>query len=210
MSSKSAAINVASTFPFNASSVLPSLVSPTTSPDTLEQTEILGLASTRPDHINMQVSTTQTAILIKTQDFSTQQIDLQSTPAQYLDSSTTAYQSLVVQILQFKVEYELTDITAEIRNKMATAIANVIRMSSSMVVLSFAETEMNRRRKLLQHKAVLVTVSLKDFQGSTAQFAEQLQQDKLNVQMASLGLKPIAVFSSSTLSGNSVFTLEYM
>ncbi len=81
--------------------------------------------STIPDQTNMQVPINQAAFLNKSQEASTQHILTLffSSSTLYLDISTSVYEhSLVVQIFQFQVAYEIADVTIEIRNKMATAI----------------------------------------------------------------------------------------
>jgi hypothetical protein len=101
-----------------------------------------------------------------------------------------------VQILQFKASYLLSEITTDVRNKMAQAIASVISVNASKVVLSIVDVSL-RRRKLLQQQGVLVGVYLQDFKGSPLEFAALLTQERLNAQMTAFGLKPIQLISTS-------------
>ncbi len=71
--------------------------------------------------------------------------------------------SLIVQILQFKVAYQLIDITAEIQTKMKIAVSNVIKLNASQIILSFAEADFLRQTGRVQQKITIVSVGLKDF-----------------------------------------------
>ena len=87
---------------------------------------------------------------------------------------------------------------------MSKAIASVISVNASKLVLTIVDASM-RRRRLLQQQGVLVSVFLQDFKSSTSQFASLLTQERLNVQMTALGLKSIQLISTSeqTTSSNS-------
>jgi hypothetical protein len=92
-------------------------------------------------------------------------------------------------IIQFKVPYQISELTQDLQNKIATAVANVIGLNASSVSLTFVEVDM-RRRALLE-KGLLVNVGLKDVQGSAAPFASRLTQDSINTQMGALGLRSV-------------------
>ncbi len=109
-----------------------------------------------------------------------------------------------VKIVQYKAPYLLSEITIDIRNKMAKAIASSISVNANTVVLSIVDASL-RRRRLLQQQGVLVSAFLQDFKGSTSEFALLLTQERLNTQMAALGLKPVLLISTpeQTLTSNS-------
>ena len=113
-------------------------------------------------------------------------------------SQTSSFTSIdTVTIVQFKVAYLLSEITDDVRRKMVMAIANIINVNVTRIVLSFTELDM-RRRHLLQSKLLLVNVGLLDFQGSASVYTTVLSQDKINEQMASLGLKNVQVAQAAT------------
>ena len=112
--------------------------------------------------------------------------------------------SSVVPIFEFIVQYQLSEITADIQLKMSIAVAGVLLVSTSRVVLSFAEVDL-RQRVLLQLKGVLVSVGLKDFQGSSAQFASQLTKGNVDSKMAALGLKSVQSVTISGMPGSTSF-----
>jgi hypothetical protein len=102
--------------------------------------------------------------------------------------------STVTEIIRFKVQYLLSEITVGLRNLMALSLANVLSVNVNMVVLSFFEVEM-RRRSLLE-KGVLVICGLRDFQGTVSLFSLVLTQENINAEMGRLGLKTVQVISS--------------
>jgi hypothetical protein len=110
-------------------------------------------------------------------------------------------------ILQFKTSYLLSEISDTVRNKMATAIANVIGRDSKDIALSFSETDIQGRRLLVQ-KGVLVDVILLNFKGSPDVFASNLTESNINSQMVSMGLKPVQVMAqkSEQTNGSGTFT----
>ncbi len=113
-----------------------------------------------------------------------------------------------MQILQYKVSYLLSEITIDIRNNMAKAVASLINVNASKLVLSIVDASL-RRRGLLQQQGVLVSVFLQDFKGSTLEFASMLTQERLNTQMTALGLKSVQIISSSEQTySNSVITSD--
>ncbi len=115
-----------------------------------------------------------------------------------------------MQILQFKAPYLYSEITTEIRNQMAMAISTIINVNASRLFLSFVDASLRRRRLLQQQQGVLVSVFLKDGKDSVSEFTSLLTQERLNTQMASLGLRSIQLLSSSiqTTSLNSANTVS--
>ena len=65
----------------------------------------------------------------------------------------------VVQLIQFTVPYQLSQITDTVRKNMALAIAEIIGVDVTMIFLSFT-TVSRRSRGLLQANEVLVTAPL--------------------------------------------------
>jgi hypothetical protein len=95
----------------------------------------------------------------------------------------------VIKILQFRTSYILSEITSAVRMAMASAIATAIGNSAlaESVLLSFTEIEILRR----QQRGVLVDVSLKNYQGTPADFRASLTESNINTQMLSLGLRAV-------------------
>ena len=103
----------------------------------------------------------------------------------------------VVQLIQFTVPYQLSQITDTVRKNMALAIAEIIGVDVTMIFLSFT-TVSRRSRGLLQANEVLVTADLVGFEGPTKQFQSLLTEDNINKQFASLGLQPVTLATQST------------
>ncbi len=101
----------------------------------------------------------------------------------------------------------MSELTPDIQNKIATAVANVIGLNASSVSLTFVEVDL-RRRTLLQQKGVLVNVGLKDVQGSTTPYASRLTQDSINSQMANLGLRSVSSVQAVTNSTQAVSSIK--
>ena len=106
------------------------------------------------------------------------------------------YITVIVLIIQFKVPYQMSEITSYLQTKIATAVANVIGVNVSTVSLTFVEVDLRRQ---VQQKGVLVNVGLKDFQGPTIPYVSRLTQDAINTQMAQLGLRSVQVIPSSSV-----------
>ncbi len=124
---------------------------------------------------------------------------LPSTPAPPVTINN--YITVIVLVIQFKAPYQMSELTPDLRTKIATAVANVIGVNASTVSLTFVEVDLRRQA---QQKGVLVSVGLKDFQGPTAPFASRLTQDAINAQMDQLGLRSVTlvqVIANSTQPG---------
>jgi hypothetical protein len=93
--------------------------------------------------------------------------------------------TVTVEIARFQTQYKVSDITEDVRNKFAAAIAYLIDINVSYVVLRFSE----RRRTLIQGAKVAVFVH--NFRGSIAGLQSRLTLDRMNSQMAAWGLKPV-------------------
>jgi hypothetical protein len=150
--------------------------------------------------------TTQ-APLSHIQTASAEQISSQqfNTPEPPLNYITAVDKTLFIEILQFKVAYQLSDITIEIQTKMTSAVANIVKLSVSQIILNFVEINTQLRRRILQQTNTLVIVSIKTFQGSVAFLSSQLTEEKLNAQMKVLGLKSVIVVTKSTSPGIQLF-----
>jgi hypothetical protein len=105
-----------------------------------------------------------------------------------------------VLIIQFKVPYQMSELTSDLQTKIATAVANVIGVSVSTVSLTFVEVDLRRQ---VQQKGVLVNVGLKDFQDATTPYVSRLTQDAINTQMTQLGLRSVQVIPSSSVNPSS-------
>jgi hypothetical protein len=128
----------------------------------------------------------------------------------------------IVQIFQFIAQYQLSDITSDVKNRMTRAlvsllnsavhtrmtrvVANVtgydVRASVAMndVILNFSEAT-------AQQGGVLVSVSLTNFQGPIASITSIITQENINSQMAAVNLKLVqlvSITSTSLTSGGKV------
>jgi hypothetical protein len=93
--------------------------------------------------------------------------------------------TVTVEIARFQTLYTLSDITDYVRNKFAAAIAYLIDLNVSYIVLRFSE----RRRTLIQ--GAIVAVFVQNFHGSIAGLQSRLILDRINLQMAAWGLEPV-------------------
>jgi hypothetical protein len=109
--------------------------------------------------------------------------------------------SAAVVVLQFKIEYLLSELTSTVKSKMAAAIANVIGVDAMYVFLRFTEINL-QRRQLMQQKGVLVDVILLGFKGSPAVFASNLTESNINRQMVASGLKQVQIISATNEQSN--------
>ena len=91
---------------------------------------------------------------------------------------------------EFEAPYQLSEITEDIRSKYALALASILHVDASLIVLAFVEIDLSLRSgRRLQARGVLVVVSVKLGQGSTAPAATQISQGTLDSQMSLLGLR---------------------
>ena len=81
------------------------------------------------------------------------------------------YVTVVVLIFQFQAPYQLSEMTDDVVNKMTRAVAEVLNVNASNVVLSFVA--MRRRALLQQSGGVLVSVSLKDYEAPSGGFGSR-------------------------------------
>jgi hypothetical protein len=111
----------------------------------------------------------------------------------------------IVAVCQFKAPYQLSEITDIIRGKMVLAIAKMLEVNASIVVLGFSSVVV-RRRDLLQQGGVLVSVGLINFQDSVSIFATRITQENINAKMAAEGLLAVQLLvapSTGTVSSQS-------
>jgi hypothetical protein len=109
---------------------------------------------------------------------------------------TTASNSgiTIVLIFDFKAPYQLSEITDQIRTKMVLAIAKMLAVNRSSVVLTFSSAYL-RRRALLQKTGVLVSVGLTDLQSSASIFASMITSDNINAAMKAEGLDAVQLIT---------------
>jgi hypothetical protein len=113
----------------------------------------------------------------------------------------------IVTIFQFKAQSPFSGITNDIRNSMTMAIAKMLQVNTGSVILSFVAVPL---RVLQQQEFVLVSVGLVNFQGSTAAFASLITEEKLNSEMAAVGLKSVELLTGSSVSSTSQGTVYSM
>jgi hypothetical protein len=118
-------------------------------------------------------------------------------------SSTSA--SSIVAVCQFKAPYQLSEITDVIRGKMVVAIANMLEVNASIVILGFS-SDVVRRRDLLQQAGVLVSVGLTNFYGSVSIFATRITQENMNAKMEAEGLKAVQLMAVPSAGTSSLLT----
>ena len=83
------------------------------------------------------------------------------------------YITVIVFIFQFQAPYQLSEVTDQVKNKMTEAVAEILGVNTSDVILSFVAVGTRRRGLLQQSGGVLVSVSLKNLQGSGNIFASR-------------------------------------
>ena len=113
----------------------------------------------------------------------------------------------IVQIFQFKAQYQLSEISQDIQDRMTIAVANLLLVNKSSVILSFASVSLQRQfklRVLLKQEGVLDGVGLSNFYESTSAFNSLISQQSINYQMAAQKLKPVILVMA--LSGSTVST----
>ena len=114
---------------------------------------------------------------------------------------------IVVTIFQFKALYPMSDITEEIQNKMTIAIAKLLEFNASSVLLNFAPVNLRREvHSRTLPEGTLVTVGLVNFQGSAAQFAPLIDQQRIDSEMATEGLMSVELlpFANGTSAPESI------
>ena len=80
---------------------------------------------------------------------------------------------MIVFIFLFQAPYQLSEVTDQVKNKMTEAVAEILGVNTSDVILSFVAVGTRRRGLLQQSGGVLVSVSLKNLQGSGNIFASR-------------------------------------
>ncbi len=103
-----------------------------------------------------------------------------------LGATSSAACSFVLQIFQFKSQYLLSEISVEIHHRMSLAVANVLVVNVTYVVITFLSALFDRRSV---QTGVLVSVGITEYQDSAASYASRVTQDKFNKEMAAMGLK---------------------
>jgi hypothetical protein len=92
---------------------------------------------------------------------------------------------MFLQIFQFSAPYLLAEVTEDIKRRMTLAVANVLGVLASNVVLTIFSYTADRR----QQSSVLVRVGITNFQGSAGSYASKVTQERFNIEMQALGLK---------------------
>jgi hypothetical protein len=112
-----------------------------------------------------------------------------------IDGTTTSNSGIsIVPIFDFKAPYQLSEITDIIRIKMILAIAKMLGVNTSSVVVTFSSAYL-RRRALLQKTGVLVSVGLTDLQSSASIFVSKITQDGINAAMKAEGLDAVQLIT---------------
>jgi hypothetical protein len=100
-------------------------------------------------------------------------------------------------ICQFEANYQISEITEDIRSKLLLAVSNTLGVDASLLVLAFAEVDLSLRSEhRVQVRGVLVSVSLKVAQGSTTSAFAPISQESLNIRMNLLGLRAVKLVSN--------------
>ncbi len=108
-------------------------------------------------------------------------------------STTWTSDTKIVQIFQFKAQYQLSDITSDIRDRMTTAVSNLLKVNAKNVSLSFVSVPLR-----IMQEFVIVSVGLVNFQGSLAGFSSMITQEGINAEMAAAGLKSVELLTSAS------------
>jgi hypothetical protein len=77
---------------------------------------------------------------------------------------------------------------------MVLAIAKMLEVNASSVVLTFSSAFL-RRRALLQKTGVLVSVGLTDLQSFSSIFASKITSDNINAAMKAEGLNAVQLIT---------------
>ncbi len=108
------------------------------------------------------------------------------TPGTYttnIGASSSLDCKIVMQLFQFRPPYLLSEVTDNIKLRMSTAVANLLAVLVSNVVLTISSVE---RR---QQTSLLVIVGITNVQGSAASYLLRVTQERFNTEMKALGLK---------------------
>jgi hypothetical protein len=176
----------------------------TTQPEVM--TSDRDLRTTQPEVMasDWDLRTTQPEVISSDRDLLTTSPEMSyaiSTSSRNVPSRTTS--SATVLICKFEAPYPLSDITEDLRRKIALAVASVLNVDPNLIVVTFFKVDLSlRRRQRMQTQGVLVVVSYKFFQGSTEPSFKQISQDSLNTQMNLLGLIPVKMVSNDFMPGN--------
>ena len=81
------------------------------------------------------------------------------------------YVTVIVFIFQFQAPYQLSEVTDEVKSKMRQAVADILNVNASDVIITVSS--IGSRRRALQSAGVTVGVSLKNFDGSSGIFASR-------------------------------------
>jgi hypothetical protein len=100
----------------------------------------------------------------------------------------------IVPIFDFKAPYQLSEIIDQVRIKMVQAIAKMLGVNKSSVVLTFSSVDL-RRRALLQKTGVLVRVGLTDLQSFASIFVSKITSDSINAAMKAEGLDAVQLIN---------------
>ena len=79
--------------------------------------------------------------------------------------------TVIVFIFQFQAPYQLSEVTDEVKSKMRQAVADILNVNASDVIITVSS--IGSRRRALQSAGVTVGVSLKNFDGSSGIFASR-------------------------------------
>jgi hypothetical protein len=117
-----------------------------------------------------------------------------------------AFSDNVTSIFQFRAQYQLSEVTEDVRSKMLFAVANTLGVETSSVILRFVLLQDRGQRSLLQQTGVLVSVGLVNFYGSVSLLLSRLTQENLNLKMQAVGLKSVQliIITTSTIAASDI------
>jgi hypothetical protein len=123
-------------------------------------------------------------------------------PGTYANSIGSSLSCIAfLQIFQFKAPYQLSEVTVDIKSRMLTAVANVLGVNPADVVLTFVPDTLDRRSRLSGNSTgVLVNAGLTDVELSAASYVSMVTQEKLNQEMATMGLSYGQLISGTGMS----------
>jgi hypothetical protein len=119
-------------------------------------------------------------------------------PGTYAKRTGATSCSIVLQIFQFKAPYLVSEVTVDIQGRMSRAVANVLGVDAIDVVLTFVPSTLDRRSG--QTTGVLVNAGVTDLELSAASLSSKVTQDKLNKEMAAVGLSSGQLVSATGMS----------
>jgi hypothetical protein len=111
-------------------------------------------------------------------------------------ATSSAECGFVLKIFEFQAPYLLDEVTENIKSRISLAVSNVLGIPARNVVLAVSTYLAFRR----QQSKVLVSVGILDYQGSVANYASKLTQEKLNIEMVALGLKSVQVLITGMIN----------